>query len=90
MDDPLSALDLQVGEYIVKETLLKQMRREEGNRNRNRKTVVVVTHALNYLKYFDYIYVVEGGEVVIEGDYQKVSREKEVQELIEKYKSSVE
>ena len=56
MDDPLSALDLQVGEYIVRETILNKFRKEN-------KTVVMVTHALNYLKYFDYVYLVEKGEI---------------------------
>jgi len=81
MDDPLSALDLHVGEYIMQETVLKKLKG---------KTIVMVTHALNYLKYFDYIYFMEDGKVSIEGDYKTVSENEQVQELIKKYKSSVE
>jgi len=44
MDDPLSALDLKVGEKVIKEAILGRL---------TGKTVVVVTHALNYLHYFD-------------------------------------
>ena len=81
MDDPLSALDLHVGEYIMQETVLKELKG---------KTIVMVTHALNYLKYFDYIYFMEDGKVSIEGDYKTISENEQVQELIKKYKSSVE
>jgi len=56
MDDPLSALDLHVGEYIMQHTILKRLKG---------KTIIMVTHALNYLKYFDYIYFMEDGKVSI-------------------------
>ena len=52
MDDPLSALDLKVGEKVIKEAILGRL---------TGKTVVVVTHALNYLHYFDQIYYLEDG-----------------------------
>ena len=64
MDDPLSALDLKVGEKVMKETILDRLKG---------KTVIVVTHALNYLQYFDQIYYMEDGQIALEGSYQQVS-----------------
>ena len=64
----MSALDANVGAFITEETIIKQLRS---------KTVVLVTHGLQYLKYADYIYIVDEGEIVKEGSFE-VIRESEL------------
>lgn len=36
------------------------------------KSVVMVTHGLQYLKYTDYIYVMDEGKIKLEGDFSKI------------------
>lgn len=38
------------------------------------QTRVIVTHALNYCKYFDYVYLLSDGRILDEGDYQYISQ----------------
>ena len=59
----MSALDANIGAFITEETIIKQLRT---------KTVVLVTHGLQYLKSADYIYVVDGGQIVEEGSFEKI------------------
>ena len=59
----MSALDANVGAFIMEETIIKELRA---------KTVVLVTHGLQYLKSANYIYVVDGGEIVEEGSFEKI------------------
>lgn len=33
-------------------------------------TRILVTHALSYMKYMDYIYMLDKGSVVLEGSYE--------------------
>lgn len=61
MDDPLSAVDAHVGRALFNNAIL-------GLR-RAGKTVVLVTHALHLLPQVDYIYTMENGRVVEEGQY---------------------
>ena len=63
-DDPISALDVHVGKYVMEEGIVGYLKG---------KTRVVATHAIEYLKYFDYIYIMENGEIVEEGDYDFIS-----------------
>ena len=46
-----------------------------------RKTRVLVTHALYYLKYVDKIYIIENGEIVDAGDYDKIRSTKRFQAI---------
>ena len=59
----MSALDAKVGAFISEETILKQLRS---------KTIVLVTHSLQYLKYADYIYVMDEGRIMKEGTFEDV------------------
>lgn len=63
LDDILSAVDIHVGVLIVKQCLM---------RYRKDKTRVLVTHALQYMKYMDYIYFMENGEILHEGTYEEI------------------
>ena len=54
MDDPISALDIHVGKKIMEETIQKYL---QG------KTRIISTHAVQYQKYFDYIYIMKEGKI---------------------------
>lgn len=36
------------------------------------KTLLIVTHSLDHLKYSDYIFVINDGRIIKEGDYEEV------------------
>jgi ABC-type multidrug transport system fused ATPase/permease subunit len=72
LDDLLSAVDVHVGKFLVKEALMKYV---------VKKTRVLVTHALYYLKYVDKIYILEAGEIVDAGDYDKIRSTKRFQAI---------
>lgn len=54
-DDPISSLDINVGTMVMEKGIVDYL---AG------KTRIVTTHALAYLKFFDYIYILEEGRVV--------------------------
>ena len=61
LDDILSAVDIHVGLSIVKKCLMQY----KANTTR-----ILVTHALSYMKYMDYIYLMDQGRIIEEGQYQ--------------------
>ena len=62
-DDPISALDANVGKKIMKNCIVNYLKG---------KTRVVVTHALSYLKYMDRIIYMKSGRIEWSGTYQEV------------------
>lgn len=62
-DDPISALDIHVGKYVMEEGIIKYLKG---------RTRIVATHAIAYLKFFDYVYILDEGEIVGEGTYEDV------------------
>ena len=76
-DDPISALDIHVGKYVMEEGILGFLR---GS------TRVVATHAIAYLKLFDYIYVMDGGEIIEEGTFEEIASSKVYREIKESIK----
>merc|ERR1711874_586506 len=72
LDDPISALDINVGKFIMEETIKGYLKD---------KTRVIATHAIAYLKYFDYIYIMDEGKIISEGDYQYIKQTKECKEI---------
>lgn len=64
MDDILSALDANVGAKIMKETILGVLKE---------KTVIMVTHALQYLKHSDYVYVMDEGHFFLQGEFSSIA-----------------
>ncbi|XP_076594665.1 ATP-binding cassette sub-family C member 12 isoform X2 [Chaetodon auriga] len=65
LDDPLSAVDAHVGKHIFEECIKKEL---QG------KSVILVTHQLQYLEYCDNILVLEDGEVREAGDHQALTK----------------
>lgn len=61
LDDPLSAVDAHVGKHIFEECIKKEL---QG------KSVILVTHQLQYLEFCDDILVLEDGEVLESGDHR--------------------
>ena len=57
LDDPLSALDAHVGKSIFSEVILKRLKKSG-------KTVILVTHQVQYLSYCDAVYQVINGTIV--------------------------
>uniref|UniRef100_A0A669BE04 ATP-binding cassette, sub-family C (CFTR/MRP), member 12 n=1 Tax=Oreochromis niloticus TaxID=8128 RepID=A0A669BE04_ORENI len=61
LDDPLSAVDAHVGKHIFEECIKKEL---QG------KSIILVTHQLQYLEFCDDILVLEDGEVQETGNHQ--------------------
>ena len=73
-DDPISALDIHVGKFIMEETVLGYL---QG------KTRIIVTHAISYQKYFDYIYIMDAGQIVQEGVFDYIKHTNEYQDILQ-------
>jgi len=62
-DDPISALDANIGKKIMKELIINYL---DG------KTRVIVTHALQYLKYMDRIIYMKNGRIEWVGTFEEI------------------
>ena len=62
-DDPLSALDAHVGKAVFQNVL---------QNNSYGRTRILVTHALHFLPYVDYIFVMFDGRIVERGTYNEL------------------
>jgi len=76
LDDPLSAVDAHVGNFILKECFCGYLKN---------KTRVLVTHKFESLKYVDYIYIFNKGQIVREGTLETLQETEIFQEIKEKY-----
>ncbi|XP_038134547.1 multidrug resistance-associated protein 9 [Cyprinodon tularosa] len=65
LDDPLSAVDAHVGKHIFEECIKKEL---QG------KSIILVTHQLQYLEFCDDILVLEDGEVREAGNHQALMK----------------
>ncbi|XP_068614033.1 ATP-binding cassette sub-family C member 12-like [Brachionichthys hirsutus] len=65
LDDPLSAVDAHVGKHIFEECIKKEL---QG------KSIILVTHQLQYLEFCDGILVLEDGEVLDDGDHNALMK----------------
>ena len=77
LDDPISALDANIGEKIMKELIIDYL---QG------KTRIIVTHALQYLKYMDRILYITQGKIEYVGNYQDIQTKPFFVELQKIYK----
>lgn len=77
LDDPLSAVDAHVGNFILKECFLGYLKD---------KTRVLVTHKFESLKHADYIYIFSKGKIVEEGTLESLKESPIFQEVEKKYK----
>ncbi|XP_066205688.1 ATP-binding cassette sub-family C member 11 isoform X2 [Saccopteryx leptura] len=67
LDDPLSAVDAHVGKHIFEECIRKALRG---------KTVVLVTHQLQYLEHCDQIVLLENGRICEKGVHRELIQRK--------------
>ncbi|XP_053721093.1 ATP-binding cassette sub-family C member 12 isoform X1 [Synchiropus splendidus] len=65
LDDPLSAVDAHVGKHIFQECIKKEL---QG------KSVLLVTHQLQYLEFCDNILLLEDGQVREAGSHQMLMK----------------
>ena len=65
-DEPISAVDANVGQKIMENCIIKYL---QG------KTRIIVTHALNYLKYMDKILYMKSGKIEWIGNYQEIQNQ---------------
>ncbi|XP_055085554.1 ATP-binding cassette sub-family C member 12 isoform X2 [Periophthalmus magnuspinnatus] len=63
LDDPLSAVDAHVGKHIFEECIKKEL---------HGKSVILITHQLQYLEFCDSILLLEDGEIVESGHHQEL------------------
>ncbi|XP_047385034.1 ATP-binding cassette sub-family C member 12 isoform X3 [Sciurus carolinensis] len=67
LDDPLSAVDAHVGKHVFEECIKKTLRG---------KTVVLVTHQLQFLESCDEVILLEDGEICEKGTHKKLMEER--------------
>ncbi|KAL5288615.1 ABCC4.2 family protein [Megaselia abdita] len=65
LDDPLSAVDTEVGKHIFDECINKYL---------TGKIRILVTHQLQYLKSVDHLILLNGGEIEDQGPYNMVKK----------------
>ncbi|CAN9506875.1 unnamed protein product [Ophioblennius macclurei] len=65
LDDPLSAVDAHVGKHIFEECIKKEL---DG------KSIILVSHQLQYLEFCDNILVLEDGKVLEAGNHQNLMK----------------
>jgi ABC-type transport system involved in cytochrome bd biosynthesis fused ATPase/permease subunit len=68
LDDIISAVDVHVGDFIMKETILKYLKK---------KTVIMPTHAVKFAEYADKIIIMKKGKVAMVGKYADIKDTKE-------------
>lgn len=73
LDDPLSAVDTHVGKQIFEECIVNHLRS---------KTVILVTHQLQYLAQVDNVIVMENGNIIGQGTYEQLHEKGYFGELV--------
>ena len=63
LDDPLSALDVNVGDHVFRKAFCGFLKH---------KTRVIVTHNLGYLKFFDRIIFMDQGRILFNGPFDQL------------------
>ncbi|XP_063302724.1 ATP-binding cassette sub-family C member 9 isoform X3 [Pelobates fuscus] len=65
LDDPFSALDIHLSDHLMQEGILKFLRDDK-------RTVILVTHKLQYLPHADWIIAMKDGTVLREGTLKDI------------------
>nr|XP_015223849.1 PREDICTED: multidrug resistance-associated protein 9 [Lepisosteus oculatus] len=80
LDDPLSAVDAHVGKHIFEECIKKELRG---------KSVILVTHQLQYLEFCDEVLLLENGEVKEMGTHKSLmDAQSKYSQLIKNFQQS--
>uniref|UniRef100_A0ABM0N1I3 ATP-binding cassette sub-family C member 9-like n=1 Tax=Saccoglossus kowalevskii TaxID=10224 RepID=A0ABM0N1I3_SACKO len=67
LDDPLASLDVHVGAHLMESGIVEFLMEEE-------RTVIVVTHHLQYLCHADQVVVMDGCTVARQGDLKEIQK----------------
>uniref|UniRef100_A0A3B4XS68 ATP-binding cassette, sub-family C (CFTR/MRP), member 8 n=1 Tax=Seriola lalandi dorsalis TaxID=1841481 RepID=A0A3B4XS68_SERLL len=78
LDDPFSALDIHLSDHLMQDGILKLLREEK-------RTVVLVTHKLQYLPHADWIIAMKDGTIQTEGTLKDIQNAEP--ELFEQWKT---
>ncbi|XP_055365722.1 ATP-binding cassette sub-family C member 8 isoform X2 [Betta splendens] len=78
LDDPFSALDIHLSDHLMQDGILKLLREEK-------RTVVLVTHKLQYLPHADWIIAMKDGTIHTEGTLKDIQNSEP--ELFEQWKT---
>jgi len=77
LDDPISALDANVKKKIFENVLLDHLKE---------KTIILVTHAIDFLHLVDRIVVFNEGEIVLQGSYEEIKNDPYLVHLMDIHK----
>ncbi|XP_070573723.1 ATP-binding cassette sub-family C member 9-like [Ptychodera flava] len=80
LDDPLSALDVQVGRQLFNEGIMELLIDKK-------RTTLLVTHQLQYLQYADQVLVMDSGKISLHGNLQEIAAENP--ELYEQWQEKI-
>ena len=75
LDDPLAAVDVHVGRHLFQHVMLGL--RDAG------KTVILVTHQLQYLNQCDSVVVMQEGQVLAQGAFDNLSKRDDVRAFLQ-------
>ncbi|XP_019407573.1 PREDICTED: ATP-binding cassette sub-family C member 8 isoform X1 [Crocodylus porosus] len=78
LDDPFSALDIHLSDHLMQEGILKMLREDK-------RTIILVTHKLQYLPHADWIIAMKDGTIQREGTLKDI--QKSETELFEHWKT---
>ena len=74
LDDPISALDADIGKKIMDNCILDYLKGK-------RKTIILITHALQYISHADKIYYMKKGKIEFEGTFNELLQQNFYSEL---------
>lgn len=63
LDDPISALDAEVGKKVFNE-VLRGLCKD--------KTIVLATHAIDYISLADKIVILDQGKILVQGSFEAI------------------
>ncbi|KAK1887899.1 ATP-binding cassette sub-family C member 8 [Dissostichus eleginoides] len=78
LDDPFSSLDIHLSDHLMQDGILKLLREEK-------RTVVLVTHKLQYLPHADWIIAMKDGTIQAEGTLKDIQNSES--DLFEQWKT---
>jgi ABC-type bacteriocin/lantibiotic exporter with double-glycine peptidase domain len=79
MDDPISALDANVKKKIFKNVFMKKL---------SGKTRILVTHAIDFLRFADKIIVLKKGNISLSGTYDEIKNNEYMKEIIDSHNAN--
>ncbi|XP_071961323.1 ATP-binding cassette sub-family C member 9-like [Antedon mediterranea] len=80
LDDPMSALDVHVGAQVFENGIKRWLLG-------NKRTVILVTHQLQYLPFADQIIVMKNGRIQLQGTFEEVASQDKM--LYENWKKTM-